>query len=69
MDEESKKTTVNNSLVLESNPNNRLINHEELSNEIIFRQEQQNFLIQFQKKFLDLDIWTPDKHEVFIINR
>ena len=55
-----------NSLSLIDNPNRNLIKIRSWNNDLKFEEEQIFFLKIYQKKFLDLDVWYADQHEVIL---
>lgn len=57
----------NTSFVLDADPNQYLINHDQLINEVQFEKEQTDLLYQFKNKYMDLQIWSPMHHEVILL--
>jgi hypothetical protein len=62
-------SSKNTSFILDSNPNIHLIDHNQLTNEVQFEKEQLTLLNKFQKKNIDIDIWSPKLHEVIPLNK
>ena len=60
----SQQSSLKQSFLFQSNPNENLIKNNDWNNDIKLNREQNLFLRIYQKRFLDLDIWDPDNHEV-----